>query len=495
MEDEVVGSNRAAQGGFWLGLVVAATMVVLPPPAALSEIAWHTAALTVLMAIWWSTDAIPLSATALLPFLVLPLVGAVPVKEAGSPYANETIFLILGGFLVGLAMERSRLHQRIAYNIAARFGGNPQRLVFGLMVATAFTSMWVSNTSTTLMMMPVALSVAALAGRDGTAGAPDADARNFASCLVLGVAYAATIGGLGTLVGTPTNALVVGFLGEQGLPTISFVAWMAFGIPTVALLLPVAWYVLTRHAFPFRLADGAAAGQAVREARAGLGPLRPAERRVMGVFIVLAALWIARPWLVEWLAPLTGGASLRITDATLAIAAGLALFAMPAGGTTPPGERLLQAVDLRRVPWDVLLLFGGGLALAAGIDKSGLSTAVGQGLSGLGGLPLALLVLSVVALLVFWTELNSNVAAAATALPVLAAIAGATAHPVLMLVAPAAMAASCGFMLPVGTPPNAIAFGTGHVELRKMLRAGFWLDLAAIGAIFVVAMVVLPWLA
>lgn len=471
--------SSAQRIGLWLGVAIVASMLLAGAPDGFPLPAWRAAAVTLLMAVWWSTGALPLAATALVPLVAFPLLGIVDAEKAGTPYASSTIFLILGGFLIGLSMERWRLHQRIAFNIVARSGGGPRRLVLGLMVATAFTSMWVSNTSTALMMLPVALSIATVVAPEGSGE----DGRRFAAAIVLSVAYSATIGGLGTLIGTPTNALVAGFMRQHYGEGVSFAQWLAFGLPTVALLLPIAWLVLVRVAFPFQL-DGRDAATLIRDRLAQLGAPTTPERRVAVVFVVVAVLWIARPWLTQL--PGLGG----LSDAVVGIGAALALYLMPAGRGHEGS--LLHAADLRRVPWDVLLLFGGGLALAEGIKASGLSDHVAASMTALAGLPLLVLVVSIALLLVLWTELNSNVAAAATAMPILAAISAATDYPVLLLLAPAAMAASCGFMLPVGTPPNAIVFATGRVSLPAMMRAGALVDLAAVAVITAVAMLVLP---
>jgi len=357
--------------------------------------------------------------------------------------------------------------------------------VFGMMCATAFVSMWVQNTSTTLMMIPVAVSVATIVNPD--AERPSRDATHFGKAIVLCVAYAATIGGLGTLIGTATNALVVGFMQQSYGETISFTQWLAFGIPTVLLLLPVAWIVLVKIAFPFRLGEQATARDRLVQARVALGPMSSAERRMTWILVVTASLWIAGPLIRklpgfgEW------------NDTTTALLAGLALCVVQNGAS--PGRGLLVAEDLRRLPWDVLMLFGGGLALAEAIQGSGLSAYLGVLLAGIGTLPLVALLATMVALLVFWTEFNSNVATAATFMPILAAIAATSDYPVLQLVAPAAIAASCGFMLPVGTPPNAIVFGTGRLTMQEMIRAGWRVNLAAIAIVTIVSLVVIPLIA
>ncbi|MFO1377086.1 MAG: DASS family sodium-coupled anion symporter [Steroidobacteraceae bacterium] len=486
--DEVDGATPARGAVQHAGLVAGGALLLavllLPAPAGWSAPAWHTAGITLLMGVWWATEALPLAATALVPVALLPMLGAGGLEAIGGAYGNSTVFLILGGFLVALAMERWNLHKRLAYSVVVRAGDRPRLLVLGMMVATAFVSMWASNTSTTLMMIPVALSIAAVSAPDPATATRGQ--RNFAAAIVLGVAWGATIGGLGTLVGTPTNALVAGFMRENYGYTIGFTEWLAFGLPTVFLLLPLAWLVLVRFALPFELGDQRAAGAAVERSLAELGPMSRAERRVAALFVVTAVVWIARPLLTT-----LPGLS-RLNDAGIALTAGLALFVIPSGAR---GEALLSAPALRRVPWPVLLLFGGGLALAAAIQDSGLSALIAGSLTGLAGLPLVGLTLAIVVLLVFWTEINSNVAAAATFAPILAALAAATHHPPLLLVAPAAMAASCGFMLPVGTPPNAIVYGTGRVTMRDMMRAGFAADLLAVGVITLVATLVLPYLA
>jgi len=332
------------------------------------------------------------------------------------------------------------------------------------------------------MMLPVALSVATIVAPNTATG--DRNVRNFASAIVLCVAYAANIGGLGTIVGTATNALVAGFMQQNYGETISFAQWLAFGIPTVLLLMPVAWLVLVKIAFPFKLGSQAIARDRLIEARTALGPMSRAERRVTAVFVVTAAAWIAGPLLRE----LPGLA--EFNDTTIALLAGFALFLVPNG--TKEGGGLLMGADLRRVPWEVLLLFGGGLALAEAIQGSGLSEFMGVALAGIGAWPVVALIAMMVTLLVFWTELNSNVATAATFMPILAAIATTSDYPVLQLVAPVALASSCGFMLPVGTPPNAIVFGTGRLSIQDMLRAGWRVNLAAIVIVTVVSWVVIP---
>jgi len=476
------GRTAVQNAGLLFGLATFVAAIATDPPAGLTQASWVVAGAMVLMAIWWATEAVPFAATALVPLAALPPLGAADAGDLAAGYGNTTLYLILGGFLLALAMERCNLHRRIAYAIVSWAGGHPQGLVLGMMCATGFVSMWASNTSTSLMMLPVAVSVAGIVAPDSVSASRDT--RNFASAIVICVAYAATIGGLGTLVGTPTNALVVGFMQQNYEETISFAQWLVFGLPTVLLLMPIAWLVLVKLTFPFNLGPQATARDRILEARRALGPMSAAETRVTAVFVATAAAWIAGPLLRK----LPGLA--EFNDTTIALLAGLVLFMIPS--RSPAGGTLVVGSDLRKIPWEVLLLFGGGLALAEAIQGSGLSEFLGQALAQIGTWPLVLLIAAMVTLLVLWTELNSNVATAATFMPILAAIAATSDYPVLQLVAPAAVAASCGFMLPVGTPPNAIVFGTGRLTMRDMIRAGWRVNLASIVVVTAVSTLVLP---
>jgi sodium-dependent dicarboxylate transporter 2/3/5 len=480
------GEARGAPLRWWavlLGPALFACTIALPPPSGFAPIAWPALGLAAWMACWWALEAVPLAATALLPLAIVPLLGFDDPSTILAEYANSSIFLILGGFLIAIAMERCNLHRRIAYNVIAAVGDEPRRLVLGVMLATALLSMWVSNTSSALMMLPVATSIAVLVTANAAAG--DAvSIGNFRAVMVVCVAYAATIGGLGTLIGTPTNALVQAFAARNLGIDLGFVDWLIFGLPTVCVLLPLAWWVLTRVALPFQLGATSATRTLMRDSLRDLGGMSTAEWRVAAIAGAAALLWVTRPLLNG----VTGFSGLN--DTIIAITAGLALFVVPAG--QGQSGALLDSSSFDRLPWDVLVLFGGGLALAAAIQSSTLSDTIGAALATLGHWPLFGLVATVVAILVLWTELNSNVAAAATFLPVLAALAASTDHAALALLAPAAMAASAGFMLPVGTPANAIVFATGQISLRQMLRAGALLDVTAIVVITIVGYYTVP---
>jgi len=474
----------AQRVGLWLGLGLLLLMLWLPAPEGFAESAWRTAAIATLMAVWWSTEALPIPATAMLPLAAGPLLGIVPVERAGYGYGSATIFLILGGCLLALALERWQLHRRIAFAIVTRAGSSARSLLFGVMSATAFLSMWVSNTSTTLMMLPVAVSIAGLVAPDP--GQADEERRNFSTAILLAVAYSATIGGLATLIGTPTNALAVAFMEQTYGVRPSFAEWLVFGVPCTLLMLVGTWWVLVAFSHPFRLPDIGRARDLMHAQLHGLGPLTVPERRVGVIGLAAAIAWIASPWLKA----LPGLGAL--SDMGIAMLAGLALFVVPSG--VPGGGMLLHGEDFRRVPWDTLFLFGGGLALAALIQDSGLSGHIGELLAGVVGWPPLAVTAVVVLVVLLWTELTSNVATAATFMPILAAMAVATGQPVLELLAPAALAASCAFMLPVGTAPNAIVYGSGRVSMRDMMRAGLVVNILGWGVIIAVSAVTLRWL-
>ncbi len=456
--------------GLALGPLVFAAMVASPPPEGLGPDGWAVAATGVLMAVWWVAEALPLPATALLPVVLFPALGVMPVGSATAPYANPLIFLFLGGFAIALAMERWGLHRRIALGLLRLVGARQDRLVGGFMGATAFLSMWISNTASTVLMLPIALSVIHLLLKDEPGERPDETA--FPTALLLGVAYGASVGGLGTLIGTPPNALLAGFMAETYGIEIGFGEWMMLGLPLVAVMLAAVWGLLTRVVTRVPGTEIPGARAAIDGRLAELGPPGRGEIMVAAVFATTAALWIFRP-LVANLLP-----GILLHDSVIAIAAAVALFALPV--RLSEGVFLLDWESARRLPWGVLLLFGGGLSLAAGVTETGLAAWLAAGLGGLGAWPTVALVLAVTALIVLLTELTSNTATAATFLPIVGALAVSIGASPLVLAVPAALGASCAFMMPVATPPNAIVFGSGHVALMDMVRAGVWLNLAAI---------------
>ena len=443
------------------------------PPAA-----WRTAALALLLAVWWMTEALPLGATSLLPLVLVPLLGIASGEDAAAPYANPTVFLFLGGFLIALAVERCGLHRRAALTILAAVGSRPRNLVAGFMIATAFLSMWISNTAATLMMLPMALSVVAL--EDPGTGEVHSE---FGAAILLGVAYAASLGGLGTLIGTPPNALLAAYMAERFGFELGFGRWMLIGVPLVLVSVPLAWLLLTRLVCRVGESRLVGAGTELDSARAALGPVTRAEWLVGGITAATALAWMFRPLLAR-VAP-------AVSDTTIAVAGALLLFAVPVSWRRR--EFPLEGQDIDRLPWSVLLLFGGGLSLAAAIQSSGLAAWLGTALERLGGLPTPLLVLGVVASVVFLSELASNTAAAATFLPIAGALAVGLGESPVLLVIPAALAASCGFMLPVATPPNAIVYASGRIPMSRMIRAGLVLNLSMIAILTLAAFVLVPW--
>src|SRR6187431_920929 len=428
--------------GFIVGLLASLLTRVLPAPAGMPDAAWLVAGLVVWMAAWWMTEAVPLTATALLPFVVLPLGGVMTANEAAGSYYSPTLFLILGGAFIALAIERTNLHCRLALGILNRLGqrGGATQLLIAFMMATALLSTLISNTSTALIMMPMALAVLAAGGigaeqRDGISGA-----------LPMGIAFAASIGGLGMIVGSPTNAIAVGLLDETIGVKIGFAQWMLYGMPLVLLGVPLAALIVAKvnriGSQPF---DVAAARHAIATQHAWSEP----ERRLVPLVALAMLLWVTQP-LTEPLLP---------------------------KGT---GRPMLTWPEANRAPWDVIMMFGGGLALAAGMTASGLATWLGQSLLPLAALPLWVVALAVVALVVLITEFASNVATASGIMPVVASLTVALGADPLLLALPAAMAASWGFMLPAGTGPNAIAWATGRIALPRMVTAGLLLDVAGI---------------
>ena len=467
-----------ARFGLWGGAVGCAALLALPAPDGLDPAGWRVAAVGLLMAVWWMTEALPIAATSLVPLVAFPVLGVGAVDEVAAPYASPIVLLFLGGFLLAKGMERWGLHRRLALAVLARVGGSPRRVLAGFIAAAGVLSMGVSNTATAVMMLPIAMSAAATLREDGAPGAFDAT-------LLLGVAYACSVGGMGTLIGTPTNALLAGFVAESYGVEISFAGWLAVGLPFALVGMATVYAVLVRFPNPVGGADGRGASFAawVREAQAERGPASPPERRVGLVFAAVAVLWSTRP--------LWAGAVPGASDAGIALLGALVLFAAPAGAGR--GERLLDWSTAVTIPWGVLLLFGGGLSLAAAVDGSGLAAWIGGRLAVVGALPPVLVVGTVVAVVVLLTELTSNTATAAAFLPVLAAFPFAG-DPLVLLVA-ATFAASCAFMLPVATPPNAIVFGSGRVEMAQMMRAGVVLNVVLVVLVTAWCTVALPALA
>ncbi len=480
------GSGRTL--GLWIG--GAAFLALLAFPVSPENLpASRLAAVAALMAVWWVSDAIPLFATALLPLVLYPLLGIMGGGELAPRYFNSTIVLFLGGFLIALTMERWNLHRRIALNIIHWVGGGPERIVLGFMLASAFLSMWISNTATAVMMVPIGLAIV-LQIEDEF----DADtAHEFTVGLMLGIAYACSVGGLTTLVGTPPNLALIQIFEIlfPDAPRIGFGQWMMTALPIGLVMLTVSWFLITRVFYrpdpSLKVED-----EVILEERAALGAVRFEERVTLGIFAATALLWVFRSNLNLGFVVIPGWSNLLpypelVDDGTVAIAMASLMFFIPTRTPGAKADRVLGVDVIPRLPWDIVLLFGGGFALAAGFQETGLAQLIGEQFQALGTLPAVVSILLVCIMLTFLTELTSNLATAQTLLPILASIAVATDTNPLLLLIPATLSASCAFMMPVATPPNAIVFGSGRISVSEMARIGIVLNL--IGAVVVTASV------
>ena len=471
--------------GLILGPALFTLMLLVPAPAGMEPAAQKMAAVALLMATWWMCESLPIPATSLLPIALFPIMGLLPTGRATAPYANHLIFLFMGGFIIALAMQRWNLHRRIAMNIVKIVGFSPSRLIFGFMVATAALSAFVSNTATAVMMMPIGLAIIAHVIAEGKKEGLDKeidfspDKFAFGLNLMLGIAYAASIGGMATLIGTPPNTVLAGYLQKTYGYEITFAKWMMLGVPLVAVMLPLCWLWLTRVANPMKLKKVPGGRELINEELRRMGPMNVGERWTALVFSLTALCWIfAKP--IANLFPEPA----HITDATIAMAGALLLFVIPVNM-----KKNLFVMDWHwasKMPWGVLLLFGGGLALADGFRDTKLAEWIGTQVTLLENAPILVLVIAVTLLIIFLTELTSNTATAAMVMPILSAVAVGLGQDPLLLIVPAAIAASCAFMLPVATPPNAIVFGSGYVTIPQMVRSGFGLNL--IGVVLVTVM-------
>ena len=483
------GSNRGSRPS--LGLLIAGPLIHLAlftlAPETLPEAARHVMGLVGWMALWWVTEPVPLAATSLLPAGLFPLLGVTSTAAAVAPYANELVFLFLAGFLLAAALEHWNAHARIAYGMIDVIGTSGRRVVLGVMCATGFISMWISNTATAAMMYPIVLAIGALFG-------VGEDASRTRIALLLGMAYASSIGGMGTLLGTPPNLIMAGAAQELLGEEVSFVRFSALGIPLVVLLLPICWALLVFVVFPTRTSLGADAHAVLADRRAALGPLRGGEAWTLGVFGLTAVAWVMRerkafgafevPGLVD-VAPL-------LTDGAVGILGALALFVI--WGEARDGSRrpLLTWKEARLIPWDVLLLFGGGLSLAAAMDSTGFSQWLGESMTGLSVLPPFAIYLGLAVTVLVLSELASNTATATMVMPLAVSLGAAVDQPPLMLMMIAGFAASAGFAMPVATPPNTIVFGSGQVTVPQMAKAGIMLDMIAVLLVVVVISALYP---
>lgn len=474
-------TNDASQGrqrniGLYVGPVVMGAIIALPTPSDLPSEGHAAAAIGCMMAVWWMTEAVPLAVTAMLPLVLFPVFGINDLATTAASYAHPLIFLFLGGFMLARTMQRWQLHKRLAFFVL-RFGGShPAAVIASLMVTTAFLSLWVSNTATTMVMLPIGQSIAATVGT-GRSDRAGRVLKDFGPALMLGIAYAATIGGMGSIIGTPPNALFAAFMHDSYGFEIGFAEWMMLGVPIVVVLLPLTWLVLTRVVFRVSALEKGDDRTDLLVNIEELGPMSRGERLIATLMVVVACLWIFRPLLNQFLPGFV------LTDAGIAITAAVMLFIVPV--RYRDGVYLLNWKEAAKIRWDVLILFGGGLALADAISSSNLAAWIST-LSGvLENLPFVVVILAATVVIVYLGELASNTAMAAIFLPIAGATAIGLGQDPILLALPVVLAASLGFMLPVATPPNAIVYGSGAVTAHQMLRAGALINI--IGIVIVVA--------
>lgn len=469
---------RSYKPAQFTGLILGPALFVLTllffSPEGLSPEARAILASTLWIATWWITEAIPIPATSLLPIILFPLTGGLDIGPTTSSYGDGTIFLFMGGFMIALAMEKWNLHKRIALTIISIIGTSTQRIVLGFMVATGFLSMWISNTATAMMMMPIGLAIiyqVSEALKDNTSIDTSPENFGFGKAMMLGIAYSASLGGIATLIGTPPNTILAGVVNQLYGVEISFALWMLFGVPIAWVYIVIAWFYLVKIAFPMKIKDLPGGRKVIQDEKKALGVPSFEEKAVLVVFVLAAFSWISRTFLLSKWIP-------AIDDTIIAMTAALILFIIPS--RSKQGDYVLDWGTAVKLPWGILLLFGGGLAIAAGFVETGLAEWIGQQLAGLGGINMFVILIVVTALVIFLTEITSNTATATMMYPIMASLALALGvHPYGLMIA-AGVAASCAFMLPVATPPNAVVFGSGYIKITDMAKAGFWLNIVGI---------------
>lgn len=474
--------NKTKFIGLIIGIIFLIATCLLPSPESLNNKAWLTLGVAILMATWWLTEAIPLPATGLLPLVLFPLLGISSIKDTAQAFSHPIIFLFMGGFIIGLAMQHTGLHKRIAYYIISKFKSSPKSLVFGFMCATAFLSMWISNSATAIMMLPIALSIITVFKEDKN----DIKNNNFDKALVLSIAFSATIGGIATIIGTPPNTVMAAMLSEIYNYEINFVDWLKIGLPTSIILLPITWIILTFLCFPLN-SKASIKDKVIKDKIKELGKISQDEIMVGIVFIITASLWISRKWLSTALDGVIPAGALN--DSTIAIMAAIFLFIIPSN--RPKRKRLIDWQVAQNIPWGALILIGGGLSLATVINSSGLATWIGSLSSNLSNISIVFIVLICIASIIVLTELTSNTATASTFIPIMGATALGLGQDPLLLIIPATLAASCAFMMPVATPPNTIAYASGHLKISDMIKAGIWLNIISIIIIGVIIALIL----
>jgi sodium-dependent dicarboxylate transporter 2/3/5 len=435
------------------------------------------------VATWWITEAIPIAVTSLMPIILFPLTEALSLQDTSSSYGHKYIFLYLGGFILALAIEKWNLHKRIALNIIALVGTDVRKIILGFMLSTAFLSMWISNTATAVMMLPIGLAI--IKQMKDLKDTPEDENIIFGKALLLSIAFSASIGGMATLIGTPPNLVLAGIIQEFYKIEISFMEWLIFGLPISVILLLVSWWYLTRYAFSFKEIAFTKGKEEITKQLKNLGKITSEERLVLGVFLITGIAWITRGFLLNSFVP-------GLDDSIIAIMAAVLLFLLHS--RSKKGEKLMTWEDAVKLPWGILLLFGGGLAIATGFQESGLASWIAEMLTQLNGVSIILILIVVVGAVNFLTEITSNLATIAMLLPILAPTSEILdIHPFLLMTG-ATLAASCAFMLPVATPPNAVVFGANYLKISDMARVGFLMNLISIVVIILMVYYVLPYL-
>lgn len=451
-------------------------------PFSLDTQANHVMAVALLMITWWIAEALPMPAVALIPLVLFPLMGIAKISEVAAPYANEVVFLFMGGFMIGLGIEKWNLHKRIALSIVQFTGTNGNRIILGFILATGFISMWLSNTATTMMMLPIAASVISVVVAKNE---NNPQLRHFAVCMMLAIAYASNFGGIATIIGTPPNVAYASFVSKQLNNDISFSAWMFFGLP-VSLLLLFSLYLVLIRLFPNSIDSNDEMRLLIKNELNALGPMTVPEKRVLYIFMTTALLWIFRDLINKF-------GVVKLDDNMIAVFGGLLMFVVPAGRGAKQNERILVWSDTTKMAWGILLLFGGGITLAAALEKAGLIKMLGVWLSSFSGSSVVFLVIAITVISLFISEVMSNVAQVIVFAPVVTGIASATGVDPYMLGIPMTLAASCASMMPMGTPPNAIVFSTGHLKLSEMMKAGLIMNLISIILIIISGLFLVPF--
>lgn len=466
--------------GLILGPLLFVLTLIFFHPEGLSKEANAILASTIWIAVWWISEAVHISVTSLLPIVLFPLAGGLDLKTTTAAFGHKYVFLYVGGFTIALAIEKWNLHKRIALTIIKLIGTDVTKIILGFMLATAFMSMWISNTATSVMMLPIGMAIIAQLKDDPSTIANENAI--FGKALMLGIAYSASIGGISTLIGTPPNLVLAGVVEEIYGIEVTFQQWIKFGMPISVILLSICWVYLTRFAFTFKQKSFPGGAAEINRQVNALGQMSHEEKVVLGVFVVTAFLWVTRSYLQNFLPALD--------DTIIAIASAVALFILPA---SVGNGKIMTWPEAVKMPWGIILLFGGGMALAAGFQSSGLAEWIGGQLTSLKGLSVVILLFILITSVNFLTEITSNLATTAMLLPILAPMAMAlNIHPYMLMVA-ATVAASCAFMLPVATPPNAVVFGSGYLRIPDMVKTGIWLNIISIFLILGMVYFYLAW--